>query len=46
MSIGKVLEIKINEVTYIVSKVNRNDDCLKKIIKDMIIEILKYEQKN
>ena len=42
----KVIEIKINDVTYIVSEVNRNDDYLKQIIKDMLIEILKYEQKN
>ena len=46
MSKEKVIEIKINDVTYIVSKVNRNDDHIKQIIKDMLIEILKYEQKN
>lgn len=45
MSKGKVIEIKINNVTYIVSEVNRNEDYLKQIIKDMLIEILKYEQK-
>ena len=46
MSKEKVAEIKINDVTYIVSEVNRNDDYLKEIIKDILIEILKYEQKN
>ena len=46
MSKEKVIEIKIKEVTYIVSEVNRNDDYLKQIIKDILIEILKYEQKN
>ena len=45
MSKEKVIEIKISDVTYIVSEVNRNDDYLKLIIKDMLIEILKYEQK-
>ena len=45
MSKEKVIEIKIKEVTYIVSEVNRNDDHLNEIIKDMLIEILKYEQK-
>ncbi|MCI5745561.1 MAG: hypothetical protein MR270_04690 [Erysipelotrichaceae bacterium] len=45
MSKEKVIEIKINDVTYIVSEVNRNDDRLKEIIKDILIEILKYEQK-
>ncbi len=34
MSKEKVIEIKINDVTYIVSEVNRNDDHLKQIIKD------------
>ena len=46
MSNEKVVEIKINNVTYIVSEVNRNDEYLKQIIKDILIEILKYEQKN
>ena len=46
MSKEKVIEIKINDVTYIVSEVNRNDDNLKQIINDILIEILKYEQKN
>lgn len=41
----KLLKLKKNDVTYIVSEVNRNDDYLKQIIKDMLIEILKYEQK-
>ena len=45
MSKEKVIEIKINDVNYIVSEVNRNDDRLKEIIKDILIEILKYEQK-
>ena len=45
MSKEKVIEIKINDVTYILSEVNRNDDHLKQIIKDMLIEILKYKQK-
>ena len=45
MSKEKVIEIKINDVTYIVSEVNRNDDHQKQIIKDMLIEIFKYEQK-
>ncbi len=35
MSKEKAIEIKINDVTYIVSEVNRNDDHLKQIIKDM-----------
>ena len=39
MSKEKVIEIKINDVTYNVSEVNRNDDQLKEIIKDMLIEI-------
>ena len=46
MSEERVIEIKINDVAYIVSEVNRNDDHLKQIIKDILIEILKYEQKN
>ncbi len=46
MSKEKVIEIKINDVTYIVSEVNRNDDHLKQIIKDILIEILKYENKH
>ena len=46
MSKEKVIAIKINDVTYIVSEVNRNDDYLKQIIKDILIEILKYEQKD
>lgn len=45
MSKEKIIEIKINDVTYIVSEVNRNDDYLKQIIKDILIETLKYEQK-
>ena len=35
MSKEKAIEIKINDVTYIVSEINRNDDHLKQIIKDM-----------
>ncbi len=46
MSKDKVIEIEINDVTYIVSELNRNDDHLKEIIKDILIEILKYEQKD
>ena len=46
MSKEKVIVIKINDVTYIASEINRNDDYLKQIIKDQLIEILKYEQKN
>ena len=46
MSKEKVIEIKINDVTYIVSKVNRNDDQLKEIIRNILIGILKYEQGN
>ena len=46
MSKEKVIEIKINDVTYVVSEVNRNDDQLKEIIRNILIEILKYEQKN
>lgn len=46
INIEKVMEIKINDITYIVSKVNRNDDYLKEVIKKIFIEILKYEQKN
>ena len=46
MSKEKVIEIKIKEVTYIVSEVNRNDDHLKEILRNILIEILKYEQKN
>ncbi len=46
MSKEKVIEIKINDVTYIVSEVNRNDYELKQIIRNILIEILKYEQKN
>ena len=46
MSKEKVIEIKINDVTYIVSEANRNDDNLKEIIRNILIEILKYEQKN
>ena len=40
MSKEKVIELKINDVTYIVSEVNRNDDHLKQIIKDMLIFII------
>ena len=46
MSEERVIEIKIKDVTCIVSEVNRNDDHLKQIIKDILIEILKYGQKN
>lgn len=46
MSKEKVIEIKINDVTYIVSEVNSNDEHLKEIIRNILIEILKYEQKN
>jgi hypothetical protein len=46
MNKEKVIEIKINDITYIVSEVNRNDDYLKEVIKKIFIEILKYEQKN
>ena len=46
MSKEKVIEININDVTYIVSEVNRNDDQLKEIIRNILIEIFKYEQKN
>ena len=46
MSKEKVIEIKINDVTYIVSEVNRNDDQLKEVIRNILIKILKYEQKN
>ena len=45
MSKEKVIEIKITDVTYIVSEVNRNDDQLKEIIRNILVEILKYEQK-
>ena len=45
MSKEKVIEIKINDVTYIVYEVNRNNDQLKEIIRNILIEILKYEQK-
>ena len=46
MSKEKVIEVKTSDVTYIVSEVNRNDDQLKEIIRNILIEILKYEQKN
>ena len=46
MSKEKVVIVWINNFTYIVSEVNRNDEYLKQIIKDILIEILKYEQKN
>ena len=46
MSKEKVIEIKINDVTYIVSEVNKNDEQLKEIIRNILIEMLKYEQKN
>ena len=39
MSKEKVVEIKINEVTYIVSEVNRNNDQLKEIIMNILIGI-------
>ena len=42
MSKEKVIEIKINDATYIVFEVNRNDDYLKQIIKDMLIALLVY----
>ena len=35
MSKEKVIEIKINDVTYIVSEVNRNDDHLKEILRNI-----------
>ena len=44
MSKEKVIEIKINDATYIVFEVNRNDDYLKQIIKDMLIALLVYWQ--
>ena len=37
MSEERVIEININDVTYIVSEVNRIDDYLKQIIKDILI---------
>ena len=37
MSKEKVIEIEINDVTYIVYEVNRNDDHLKQIIIEMLI---------
>ena len=46
MSKEKVIEIKINDVTYIVSEVNRNDDHLREMIINILIKILKHEQKN
>ena len=46
MSEERVIEIKINDVTYIVSEVNKNDEQLKEKIRNILIEILKYEQKN
>ena len=46
MSEERVIEIKINDDTYIVSEVNRNDNHLKETIKDILIEILKYEKKH
>ena len=45
MTEEKVIEIKINDVTYIMSEVNRNDDHLKEIVRNILIVILKYEQK-
>ena len=44
MNKEKVIEIKINDITYIVSEVNRNDDYLKEVIKKIFIEILKYDK--
>lgn len=35
----KVIEIKINDVTYIVFEENRDDDHLREIIKKIIIEL-------
>ena len=46
MSKEKVVEIKTNDVTYIISEVNRNDDQLKEKVRNILIEILKYEHKN
>ena len=40
MSKEKVIDIEINDVTYIVSEVNRNDDYLKQIIKDTPVLLL------
>lgn len=42
MSKEKVIEIKINDVTYIVSEVNRNNDYLKQINK--AIALNKYDK--
>ena len=37
MNIEKVIEIKINDITYIVSKVNRNDDYLKEVTAGLLV---------
>ena len=43
MSKEKVIEIKINDVTYIVSEVNRNDDYLKIIIVNVKLKTTNFD---
>lgn len=43
MSKEKVIEIKINDVTYIVSEVNRNDDYLKLIIVNVKLKTTNFD---
>lgn len=46
MSEEKVIEIKINDVTYIVSEENKDENYLKEVIKKLLVEKLKDVQKN
>ena len=46
MSIENVKEIKIDNVIYVVSEENKDENSLKEVIKKLLIEKLKDVQKN
>ena len=46
MNIEKVIEIKIDNVIYIVSEENKDENYLKEVIKKLLVEKLKDVQKN
>lgn len=46
MNKEKVIEIKIDNVIYIVSEENKDENFLKEVIKKLLVEKLKDVQKN
>ncbi|CDC70894.1 unknown [Staphylococcus sp. CAG:324] len=46
MNKEKVIEIKIDNVIYIVSEENKDENYLKEVIKKLLVEKLKDVQKN